>query len=662
MDNKGENNFKYYILAVFLIQTVFLVVLKVIFKQPFQLLAALFTIIDCAVAIYLIISYEKEKHDRLIGVSRVLGNDAKEAMLYGELGLIIYDDNYVTTWTSELFEERKIDLIGEKLTRSIEGIEVLFNGKTDTGLFTIADRQYRISRSDSNRVLYVRDVSELSNMQKKYEAGKLVLGLIHLDNYNETVQYEDEQKIAYINTNVRQKVVEWCKQFDAIVRRLRSDRFLVILSENNFRKMQAEKFTILEDVKSEAEKLEVNVSASMAFAYGSENFPELDEMVNSLLELVLSRGGDQVAVRESGSDVRFYGTSSESGEKTSKVKARVTAQTLKDIINESNMVFIVPHREADYDAVGSCLAVSKMVQAFGKAAYVVLKGITVESGAREVIEQNLEEILSNHSIVSEQDALGMMDRDSLVVVCDHHSLDLTSAARLVEEAKRVVVIDHHRRKTETNVNAMMIYNEPSSSSAVEMVCEMIQYLPEKIEFTTFEASFLYTGILVDTDGFRSRCSSRTFEVCAYLKKSGADITRANDWLKETIEQFETKTKILKYSEIVNGNIIMACLPEKDGLISRTMVAIVANYALSIKNIDAAFVVAQIDENTWACSGRSNGAVNVQLILEEMGGGGHFAAAGLQRKNSSTKALREELIKSIEKYLKGETSDESNTAE
>ncbi len=660
-----ENNtdrVKFGAIAVFVIQVIVLVVLQFVFKQPFSLVAAIFTLVDAIGVIYIIYVYEKERKERVLSISRILGTEAKNAMTHGQLGIIIYNDDYETTWASELFEERGIKLIGEKITRSIPGCEILLNGDSDTAVFEITDREYEFTRSDNSRVLYVKDVTELNQINDTYNKEKVVLGLIHLDNYDETVQYEDEQKIAAINTNIRQKIVDWCKQYDSMVRRLRSDRFLVVMNEEHFTEMLKDNFAILEDVKAEANNLSVAITASMAFARGTSDFMELDNMINDLLELVLSRGGDQVAVKNYGDEVQFYGQSSETSEKTSKVRVRVIAQTLRGIIKESDNVFIVPHKDADFDAIGACMGVSKFAQAFDKNVYIIIKGITVENVAKKVVEDYYDEFSANHKLISEEDALEMLTKDSTVIICDHQSMDLTAAPELVSRAKKIVVIDHHRRKSATNVSAMMIYNEPASSSAVELVTELIEYQPARVELDEFETTFMYTGLLVDTDGFKSRCSSRSFEVCAYLRKEGADIAMANEWLKDTLAQFETKTKVLKYSEAINGNIIIAALPEREGIITRTIVSQVANQILTIKNIDAAFVVAQINEETWAVSGRSNGNINVQIILERMGGGGHFTAAGLQRTNSSVSALTAELREAIKKYLEGVDSNEGNSVE
>lgn len=653
---------KFFALGLFLIQVSVLIALQWFFAQDFSVLAAIFTLLDASFVVYLIFQYEKEKKERVISISRVLGTETKDVLIYGQIGVIIYDDDYIATWCSELFVERGIELIGERITRSIPGSEVLLNGDSDKAIFTIGEREYEFSRSENGRVLFVKDVTELNELETIYNDEKIVLGLIHLDNYEETIQYEDEQKIANINTNIRQKVIEWAKGYGSIIRRIRGDRFLVVLNEKEFREMLKDRFSILDSIKKEANDLNVAISCSIAFARGTSDNTELDNMINDLLELVLSRGGDQVAVKAYGEEVQFYGTSSEASEKKSKVQVRVIAQTLKGIINESDNVFVVPHKDADFDAFGACLGISRFVQAFNKNAFIVSKDISIEESARDVINENLESIEQRHAIISEEDAIEFSTKKSLVIVCDHHSLDLTAAPDLVKKNKRIIILDHHRRKQETTIEAMLIYNEPSASSTVELVAELIEYQPARVELDTFEATFMYAGLLVDTDGFRSRCSSRSFEVCAYLRREGADISLANDWLKESLQQFEIKNKLLKYSEIINGNIMLAVLPEKEGMISRSMISQVANSVLQIKDIDASFVIAKTEEDICSISGRSNAEVNVQLILEQLGGGGHFTAAGVQQKGAATAELRKKLLEAINEYLEGAETDEGNTAE
>jgi len=664
MDDRMDR-YKIGALVLFILQIFLVLLCQLVLRIDYSFLAFIFTLIDGVVLLLFIYQYENTAQNKLMSVSRILGNDARDAFIYGQVGIVIYDDDYTVTWVNELFEQRHIELIGLSIVKEIPAIEELFKGESDKAEFMLKGRRYEAVQREDAQILFFRDITEQAGLAERYANEKAVLGLIHLDNYADTIQYEDEQQIALINTNIRQRVIEWANKYDAVIRRLSSDRMLVVLNEQHFNRMIEDRFDILDIVKTEAQHLDVMISVSMAFALGTSDFAELDSMLNDLLELALSRGGDQVAVRSYGQDVKFYGTSSPSSEKRSKVRARVIAQSLHGIINESDKVFIVPHADADFDAMGACLGISRIVQAVHKPAYIVAHDIELESKAGSVLQQNLVQLSSDHQFISEAEGLDMLTRNTAVVVVDHHSMDLNAAPQLVGKARRLVIIDHHRRKTDTNLSAMMIYNEPAASSTVELVTELLQYQSVTVDITELEATYMYTGLLVDTDGFRSHAGSRTFEACAYLRKNGADIGQANDWLKDTYDEFLKKTDVMKYCAIAGDGIIISAIPEETGsYLSRTVISQAANSILMVRDVEAVFVIARIAEDDWAISARSNGRINVQMIMENMGGGGHFNAAGLQRSGTSVAQMYNQLQQAINKYKEeqGAEKNEDNIAE
>ncbi len=647
-------------LILVLIETALALLFEFVLKMDYNFLVYIFIVANFVLMIYIFLIMELDKRKRTVDINRVLGTEAKEALEYGMVGIIIYDDNFVVSWASDFFENRQINIIGEKITKIFPEMGVLFSGNKHRVVITNEDgTKYECVKEESSQVVFVKDITEIYNLKKAYQNEKIVLGLISLDNYEETIRNEDEQKIAHINTNIRQKIVSWAVSHGAIIRRIRSDRFFVIINYENFQKIISSKFAILNEIKEEARELNVSITSSMAYSYGDTSFEELDSTLNSTLELVLSRGGDQVAVKQHGKEVEFFGQSSEASEKTSKVRARVMSQSLEKIFNDSSSVFIIPHNEADLDSFGACLGVSRIVFSLEKKAYIVFNGINIEPVTEGIYEENIMSLIENHIFITEEEALSFMDEQSVVVAVDHHSLDLTSTPKLVENAPKIIIIDHHRRKSETNISAMLIYNEPSASSTVELVTELIQYSKNNIELTELEATIMYAGILVDTDELKTRTNARTFEACATLKKNGSNTSLAYYWLKEGIQDFVDKTTISKHMEIVREGIAVSAVKKEGKYLSRTALAKGANNIGSIKGIKAAFVIAQIDSNTFAISARSNSEVNVQIIMEKMGGGGHFNAAGLQRTNTSLNALKDELILIIEEYFQGGKSDENN---
>ncbi len=647
-------------LILVFIEIVLALLFEFFLKIEYDFLVYVFIAANFVLLIYIFLVMELDKRKRTVDINRVLGTEAKEALEYGSIGIIIYDDNYVVSWASDFFENRQIMIIGERITKVFPGMAVLFSGDKHRAVITNDDgTKYECIKEERSQVIFVKDITEIYDLKKAYQNEKIVLGLISLDNYEETIRNEDEQKIALINTSIRQKIVSWAIGNGAIIRRIRSDRFFLVINYENFQKMLNSKFDVLNEIKTAARNLNVSITSSMAFSHGDSSYEELDSTLNNMLELVLSRGGDQVAVKQHGKEVEFFGQSSEASEKTSKVRARVMAQSLEKFFDESSNIFVIPHNDADLDSLGACLGVSRIVSSLDKRVYIVFNGINVEPVTAGIYDENIMSLIENHIFITEEEALSILDEQSLVVAVDHHSLDLTSTPKLVTQASKIIVIDHHRRKSDTNISAKLIYNEPSASSTVELVTELMHYANNVIELTELEATIMYAGILVDTDELKTRTSARTFEACAMLKKNGSNTSLAYYWLKEGIQDFIDKTIISKNLEIVKDKIAISVVNKEGKFLSRTALAKGANHICSIKGIAAAFVIAQIDSNTFAISARSNHDINVQIIMEKMGGGGHFNAAGLQRTNTSLKALKEELMLAIEQYQQGGSSNEGN---
>jgi c-di-AMP phosphodiesterase-like protein len=605
-------------------------------------------------------TYLEDQKKRVLMVSRVLGMDAKEAFMYGEIGFLTYDENYTITWISELLEERGYDIIGRKVTAWLPTSNGLFTGDEERITVEVDDYIYEVVRKEDGQTLFLKDVTVRNQLSDAYDREQVVLGLIHLDNYEETIQYEEEQKIAFIDSRLRQPMVEWAKNKGIFVRRIKNDRYLLLLNEKIFSDLMNDRFSILNYIRNTAQDMDVAITLSMSFARGTSDFIQLEEMVNSLLELAQSRGGDQIAIKRFGEEVKYFGGSSEAQEKRSKVRVRVIAQTLRDLIQQSSDVLIVGHKEMDFDCLGASICISRIVQSYGKTVRIVTRSGGVEAKLANAIIRYKEVLNSNHHLINEAEALDNLNKDTLVIMVDHHINNQSNAQSVIEKAKKVVVIDHHRRNSDFNFTPVLVYLETAASSTSELVTELIPYQTNPVQFDSTEATLILTGILIDTNRFRNRTGSRTFEAASLLKKYGADTYEADDLLKDDYTDFEMKTKILKNTERVNGFAIASL---DDGSVApRAILSQVADSLLSIKEVEAAFVIANIDERTVALSARSKGKINVHALVEKMSGGGHFSAAALQRENTTVAKLKEELEEVLKQYLEEEElKNESNIA-
>lgn len=611
--------------------------------------------------VWIITKYEKDKNQRYVDISRILGHDAKDALVFGEIGIITYDDQYNVTWMNDLLTSRGIQIMGKKVTSWIPEISSLFQGDVDVISASSEGFVYEITRKENAQVLYIKDITDYATLKKQYEQDGVVAGLLQLDNYMEIQQYEDESTMSNINMQLRQPVIEWAGRYGMFIRRLRSDRFLVILNEAIFEDVIKDRFDILNTIRKNAEEIDVAITLSMSFARGTDDFQLLDDMVNDLLELAQSRGGDQVAVKKYGESVKYYGGNSEACEKRSKVRVRVMSQAIKEAISEANRVFIAGHQTMDFDCFGSALCMSRIAYAYGKECYVISKSGGIEGQLSEALEEYGDKITRRHNFLSDQEANDMIEIDDLLIVVDHHNPKQSGAPLTLANASRVIVIDHHRRSEDFINNPLLVYVESSASSACELVTEFLPYQSNKVDISEEEATLMYVGILVDTNRFKTRTGSRTFESAAYLKNLGVDPIEAENMLKEDFDDFEAKTAIMNCAEQFMGGMVIAAVREKT--CNRTLMSQAADTLLGIKGVEASFVVASIGNNKVAISARSKGSVNVQIIMEKMDGGGHFTAAALQREHESVDDLNAELKQKIQEYIeetKEDSEHESNT--
>lgn len=655
-------NFKIQIAIVIFAQVVALIALNVANIDGVSILSmGILLVINIMIIIWIVMKFQHEKSQRDIDISRILGHDAKDALVFGEIGLITYDEQYNATYINEFLAGREILNIGNKLTSWIPEISELFRDDIDSIVARQGGYAYEITRKESGQVLFVRDITQVLDLKERFKQDGVVAGLLQLDNYMEIQQYEDEVKMAQINMSLRQPLVTWADSYGMFVRRLRSDRFLVFMNEAIFARVIKDRFSILNTIRKNAEDIDVNITLSMSFARGTDDYQLLDTMVNDLLELAQSRGGDQAAVKKYGESVKYFGGNSEAHEKRSKVRVRVMSQAIKEAIMESKRVFVIGHSNMDFDCMGAALCMSRLAAAYNKECYVVSETGGKDAQLQQALDQYDAVLRQRHYFVDDMTASKMIESDDLLIAVDHHNPKQTGAPLTLEEADRIVVIDHHRRTEEFIGNPLLVYVESGASSVCELAAEFLPYQTNKINICEEEATIMYVGILVDTNRFRMRTGSRTFEAAAYLKNLGVDPIQAENMLKEDFVDFEAKTNVMKFSRQYHGNTIIASV-DNGQTITRTLMSQAADSLLDIKGVEASFVIAYVADHKVAISARSKGSLNVQIIMESMQGGGHFSAAAMQRDHTDVQAINDELKQAIDSYLeelKEEEEHESN---
>ncbi len=621
--------------------------------------AVIILIIQVAAYFYLTERFESMMEEQAIGVRDALGVTAEKAFLFGEIGLLMYDDDYVITQMSELFEQRGLNHVGSKVLSWLPEVDPLISGQGDTATVQLDERMYEITRREDEPVLIFRDITEQHNAMLSYSEERPVIGIAVLDNYDEVTQYEDDASLSNINAAVRTPLTDYFRERGILLKRISNSRYFMVLNEKMFSDLVSDHFSILNTIRRSAAKQDVAISLSMAFARGTERLEELDEIAVKLIDLAQSRGGDQVVVQQAGGEVKYFGGSSEATEKRSRVRVRVMANTFRELISRSSNVIICGHRNMDFDCVGSAIGVARAATALNKQVCIIGKTGGVEEKLAKVLAENAEELNQEVRFVTESEAINQLQANTLTVMVDHHNIKQSNGSKLLESASKIAIIDHHRRSTEMGVKPVLVYIEAGASSACELITEMMPYISSRIEISELAANIMLAGMTIDTNRFHVRTGARTFEAAAALRKMGADPMQVDDYLKDTYDELTLKASCMSKAKRHDNAIIT--IPYKDGVLTRSLMSQVADQMLEIQGIDAVFVIADDTEGETAISARSNGKVNVQWIMEAIGGGGHMTAAAVQRKRCDIDDLERELLEKTEEYFR-EVRNEGNSEE
>ena len=619
--------------------------------------AVIILIIQVAAFVYLTERFDSLMEEQAIGVREELGATAEKAYLFGEIGLLMYDDDYVITKMSELFEQRGLNHVGTKVLSWLPEVDPLISGEGDTAIVQLDEKMYEICRSEDEPVLIFRDITAQHNAILSYDEERPVIGIAVLDNYDEVTQYEDDASLSNINAAVRTPLTDYFRERGILLKRISNSRYFMVLNEKMFSDLAADHFSILNTIRRSAAKQDVAITLSMAFARGSERLGELDEIAVKLIDLAQSRGGDQVVVQQAGGEVKYFGGSSEAAEKRSRVRVRVMANTFRELISRSSNVIICGHRNMDFDCVGSAIGVARAAAALNKQVCIIGKTGGIEEKLSKVMAENAEELAQEVRFVTESEAINQLQPNTLTVMVDHHNIKQSNGSKLLESASKVAIIDHHRRSTDMGVQPVLVYIEAGASSACELITEMLPYISSRVEISELAANIMLAGMTIDTNRFHVRTGARTFEAAAALRKLGADPMQVDEYLKDTYDERTLKASCMSKAKRHNNAVIT--VPYKDGVLTRSLMSQVADLMLEIKGVDAVFVIADDTEGETAISARSNGKVNVQMIMEAIGGGGHMTAAAMQRKRCDIDDLERELLAQVDQYFK-EVRNESDS--
>ncbi len=607
---------------------------------------------------------KSELSERLKDLTLNVNTTAKTTLINSPFPLVMVETNGNIIWKSEkfvtAFEDINInDYLNEILSRikdDIKKSEKKEKGNINTEVI-IENSNYKIlgsyikshktslKENEYTTILYFIDQTYTKKLEKIETENDLSVGIIMIDNYEEITQRISSEIKPQLMAKIEQCIYKWASKYDALIIKSDRDTFYCIIEKKYLEKAKEEKLSILDDIKNISIPDAIQATLSISFSNDGNNNIEKAESARAVLDIALGRGGDQAIIKNSGK-YEFFGGRTQEIEKRTKVKARIVSHALKELILESDNVILMGHSNGDMDSIGSAMGLYRLTKTLGKEAKIVNE--TSGIGIDRFIDTAKHTSEYTECFITKQDALSFITNNTLLIVVDTNKKTYVEAPELLESVSKVVVVDHHRRSTDYIENAMLTFHEVYASSTAELVTEILEYSQTDLELTQVEIEALYAGIMLDTKNFTFKTGVRTFEAAAYLRKCGVDIIKVKKWFQSDLETYQTISEIVSKSEIVNDTIAIS-IYEKEDSNANIVAAKAADELLTISGITASFVLGKIGDKIYI-SGRSIGDINVQLILEKLGGGGHITLAGAQIENMNIEEAKQELINRINEYM------------
>lgn len=633
-------------------------------------------ITPCVISYVLILMYaywtnnkrKVELSEHIKDLTLTVDTAAKSTLINSPFPLVIIETDGNIIWKSSKFihEFANID-INNYLNNIVKEIKLeLENSSEDdkkelkdliNKQVKIGEKSYKVlgefvktreKSKDNNEymtTLYFIDETKNIEIEKQYNDSKLCVGIIMIDNYEEIIQRISDENKPELTAQIEKKLYDWATEFEGLIIKVERDIFILLLEQKYIEKLEEEKFNILDKVKEISIPGKIQSTLSIAISTEGNSNYEKYKSAQSMIDIALGRGGDQAVIRKDEKYI-FFGGRTQEVEKRTKVKARIVSHALEELIEESENVIIMGHTNTDIDAMGSSLGVYRFSKTIGKDAYIV--NDTVGIGIETFLKTIKEDEEYKDAIIGKEEALQKITQDSLLIVVDTHKTTYVEAPELLEKTNKIVVIDHHRRSTDFIENTILTLHEVYASSACELVTELIEYSENDINLTQIETEALYAGIMMDTKNFTFKTGVRTFEAAAYLRKCGIDIIKVKKWFQSDLETYNKISEIVSNAEITNETIAISVYDKQDTN-SNVICAKAADELLTISNITASFVIGNLNDKI-CISGRSIGDINVQIILEKLGGGGHITLAGAQVEGMTIEEVKQELIIRINEYF------------
>ena len=513
------------------------------------------------------------------------------------------------------------------------------------GKYTKSKQADKKNSEEYMTTLYFIDETKSLELEKEYNDSQVCVGIIMIDNYEEIMQRISDEDKPEITAQIERNLYDWATEFEGLIIKSERDTFIIILEQKYIEKLEEEKFNILDKIKEISIPGKIQSTLSIAISTEGDSNYEKYKSAQATIDIALGRGGDQAIVRKNGKYV-FFGGRTQELEKRTKVKARIVSHALEELMEEATNVMVMGHANSDIDAMGASFGIYRLAKTIGKEVYIVNE--SAGSGLENFLNSAKEDDEYKHSIIGKDEAIQKISQETLLVVVDTHKTSYVEVPELLEKTNKIAIIDHHRRSTDFIENAILTFHEVYASSACELVTELIEYSENDINLTQIETEGLYAGIMMDTKNFTFKTGVRTFEAAAYLRKCGVDIIKVKKWFQSDLETYNKISEIVANAEIINDTIGIS-IYDKEDVNGNIICAKAADELLTISDITASFVIGKLGDKV-CISGRSIGDINVQIILEKLGGGGHITLAGAQIEGMTIEEVKQQLIDKINEYF------------
>ncbi|MBE7039807.1 MAG: phosphoesterase [Ruminococcaceae bacterium] len=658
----------YYYSGGYFILTIFILGIAAILCKYY-----IFGIIEISVAAFLFIlnlisrsRTEKRLYEMFEKMTLNVGEATRSSLINFPLPTVVADIGGDIKWYNNEFKQifNKNSLINENIKELIDSLKesdfwegskksILEDVSYEGRYFKIAGSK-TIERSDSDKnavvVLYFYETTDFIKMQKKYMQEKTFECMLFVDNYDEIMETTKNAEIPQVQAQIYKVINDWANESGGVLIKYERDKYCIIFEHKKLDDFIKNKFDILNRVRAIQEGNAVPVTISIGIGVNGANIYENDEFAKNAINMALGRGGDQVVIKDN-EHFSYYGGATKEYERSTKVKARVVSVALSGLMDSAENIVVMGHKNADIDCVGAAFGIYRMARLHNKPINIILETYNQTVSAMLSRLENVDEY--SGVFINNQQALSKVTENTLLIIVDTHKPSLVENQQILTKTSQIVVIDHHRRAAEFVNSTVLVYHEPYSSSTCEMITEILQYSKDKKELTKLEAECLYAGMILDTKNFTFKTGVRTFEAASFLRKQGVDTVAIKTMFQQDFSSYVKKSAIIKDAEIIKDCIAIGTYVELDSDIT-TLAAQAADEMLNIRGITASFVLCRSERGT-VISGRSLGGINVQVILEKLGGGGHLTIAGAQLENTTLDETLDKLKEAIEDYY-NETSN------